>query len=585
MADWQGKLSVSMKAVLFSLAVSLVFPVSLLLVLSPLIQKAINAESTEEAFRVARYLSSYIDTADPRLIKDEFPDEALRLKESFGLYRICVISSDGVVIFSSDGDMAGKSMGFDLFGRWLSGGARYSDVRKSGDISLMGDTLKAQVIESYTPIMSAGRVMGAVGVMYDITQVHSDLRVIKNSFSLVLFVISFALFLLLSVLLTRAERRKILQARAEEDLLSEKLRAETVFSSLGDNIIIQDRDYKVIYQNRINREGFGDKRGEYCYKAYEGRDEICDGCPVELSYVDGGIHKCEKEVRVGDKSIYYELTSSPLRDPTGNIIAGIKLVRDITEKRLLEEQLRHSQKMEAVGTLTSGISHEFNNILTTIVGLSEMLLEQIPEGDEHWRYLDAIYTSGLRAGKLTSGLLAYSRKQITNMRPEPLNGIVRSVEGMLSHVIAVDHGMRVSLSGEEPVVMADRNQIEQVLLNVINNARDAMPTGGHIEISTMSREVNGRRNGRHMSEIKAGRYGLVRIKDSGQGMDSSTVEKIFEPFFTTKPTGHGTGLGLSIVYGIVTQHGGFVDVKTSAGQGTEFMIYLPEAGGVSMSAG
>jgi signal transduction histidine kinase len=378
---------------------------------------------------------------------------------------------------------------------------------------------------------------------------------------------------LFSIYLIRAERLKQRSIQAEEELLQEQIKAETVFSSLGDNIIIQDRDYRVIYQNAVNREAFGDRKGQYCYKVYEGLDHICPGCPVELSYQDGGIHKIEKEVQTPGGLRNMELTASPLRNKDGEIVAGIKVVRDITERRRLEGQLRQVQKMDAIGTLTSGISHEFNNLLTSIIGFSELLLETA-KGQEEQRYLEAIYSSGKRAEQLTRGLLAFSRKQIANRRPVQLNTIVRDLIPLLENITGVDISIRLELSGEDPVITADRNQVEQVIINMINNARDAIDGAGEITIATAPVVVDADFAAEHGSGKEGDRLCLLSIKDNGPGMDGDTREKIFEPFFTTKEVGKGTGLGLSIAFGIVTQHGGLMDVISAPGEGTEFRIYM-----------
>lgn len=433
--------------------------------------------------------------------------------------------------------------------------------------------IEGPVVDAYVPVMDGRRVVGGIAVHYDISGMYGEMGSLKKLFAAMLFVISFVAMLMVSFYLVRAERGRQMRVSAEEALVQEQIKAETVFSSLGDNIIVQDRDYRIIYQNSVNRDTFGDHKGEFCYGVYEGLGHICPDCPVELSYRDGGIHKTEKVVKTPKGLLHLELTASPLRNPEGQIVAGIKVVRDITDRKRLEEQLRHVQKMEAIGTLTSGISHEFNNLLTSITGFSEMLLDMNPEGDS-LKYIDAIHKSGKRAEALTRGLLAYSRKQIADRSNVSLNGIIRDIEQMLVNIIGVNIRMRLDLAAEDLTLLADRSQIEQVLVNIITNAGDAMPRGGELTIRTASVLADEAFMQRHGQGSNGDRYCLISVRDTGAGMDSDTVDRMFEPFFTTKDVGSGTGLGLSIVYGIVHQHGGFVDVTSTPGEGTEFNVYL-----------
>jgi len=563
---------------LVSFILSLIFPLLIFLMLSPLIDRAMVNESTVESVRIAEYLSGHLGLNGKNLApggRDEWiAAEVSHINRSFGLSEICVIAGDGRVAYSSEEGRIGRKIQGGLIKSLLEKGQGYNAFKQPGEVSLEGFPIENHVIETYVPVRDGQRVVGGISVFYDISSVLDELGFMKKLFAAVLFIISFGAMIMVSIYLVGAERGKQKRERVEEALIQEQLKAETVFSSLGDNIIIQDRDYRIIYQNAINRDVYGDRKGEFCYKAYEGLDNICPDCPVELTYKDGGIHKTEKEVNTPNGMAYFELTASPLRNSSGDIVAGIKVVRDITEKRKLEEQLRHVQKMEAIGTLTSGISHEFNNLLSSIIGFSEMQLDLEPGDERSRQYTEAIYQSGKRAEALTRGLLAYSRKQIANKNILSINGIIRDIENLMQNVIGSNISMRLDLSEKDLIVHADRNQIEQVLVNIITNARDAMPEGGTLTISTSA--VNGDREfvQKHGFGADGEKYCLISIKDTGSGMDAATLDKMFEPFFTTKDVGTGTGLGLSIVYGIVSQHGGVVDVISSPGEGTEFRVYL-----------
>jgi PAS domain S-box-containing protein len=257
------------------------------------------------------------------------------------------------------------------------------------------------------------------------------------------------------------------------------------------------------------------------------------------------------------------------------------LAHDITERKKMEEeqaklreQLYHVQKLESVGTLAGGIAHDFSNILTAIIGYGNLLQKDMKEGGSARDYVQKILKSAERAANLTQGLLAFSRKQVSNSRPVYLDEIVKGVESLLVRVIREDIKLKTTLTSKKCIVMADVGQMEQVLMNLATNARDAMRKGGFLGISTDIVELDNDYIKTH-GYGTAGRYALVSVSDTGVGMDEKTKERIFEPFFTTKGVGKGTGLGLAIVYGIIKQHNGYINVYSEPGKGTTFRIYLP----------
>jgi signal transduction histidine kinase len=239
-----------------------------------------------------------------------------------------------------------------------------------------------------------------------------------------------------------------------------------------------------------------------------------------------------------------------------------------------EERLRQAQKMEAIGQLAGGIAHDFNNILTAIIGYANLLSMKVEGDDIQADYVKHILSSAERAASLTQSLLAFSRKQIINPKPVDLNEIVCKVEKLLSRLIGEDIELKITSLGKNLTVLADGGQLEQVLMNLTTNARDAMPEGGLLTIETGYAEVDSMNSDEHLFSTP-GEYALLSISDTGTGIDEKDRESIFEPFFTTKEVGKGTGLGLSIVYGIVKQHNGFINVYSKPGKGTTFRIYLP----------
>jgi len=251
------------------------------------------------------------------------------------------------------------------------------------------------------------------------------------------------------------------------------------------------------------------------------------------------------------------------------------VLEDVTEKKFLEEQLRQSQKLEALGTLAGGIAHDFNNILTAISGYGTLLKGKVAHDPALVHYVNPILSAAQKAARLTQGLLVFSRKQVVNPKPLNLNDVVDGMEQLLQRLIGEDMELRKHLHDKELIVMADHNQMDQILLNLVTNARDAMPEGGLISIATERVMIEEKEMLlRHNLKLPGG-YGVLSVSDTGGGMDEATRKRIFEPFFSTKVVGKGTGLVLSIVHGIVKKHKGAISVDSEPGKGTIFRIYLP----------
>ncbi len=273
--------------------------------------------------------------------------------------------------------------------------------------------------------------------------------------------------------------------------------------------------------------------------------------------------------------------AAPVRDEKGAIVAGVVVFHDITELkktedalRKSEEQLRHAQKMEAVGQLAGGIAHDFNNVLTAIIGFANLIKMKLKGNDEIIQDVDYIISSANRAAYLTQSLLTFSRKQIINPQPLKINEVIQNLNRLLMRILGEDIELQTLLTEDDPTIRADSVQIDQVLMNLSTNARDAMPNGGKLSIITESINLDSEFIKAHGYGTQ-GMYVLISVADSGTGMNSETKSKIFEPFFTTKEVGEGTGLGMSVLYGIVKQHNGFVDVYSEQGEGTTIKIYFP----------
>jgi PAS domain S-box-containing protein len=273
------------------------------------------------------------------------------------------------------------------------------------------------------------------------------------------------------------------------------------------------------------------------------------------------------------RRIDVSMTISPVKDAHEQIIGAAAITRDVSDRKLLEKQLQQAQKMEAIGQLAGGIAHDFNNLLSVINGHCELLAEQLAPNDRPRQNCEQIKKAGERAAGLTRQLLAFSRQQVLEPTVLNLNTVVVDLEKMLKRVIGEDVEFRISVDSRLAPVKADRGQIEQVLMNLVVNARDAMPNGGCLIIETsnvvLENEFAQQRGYPQRS------YVGLSVTDNGIGMDSDTQARMFEPFFTTKEVGKGTGLGLSTVYGVITQSGGHIEVHSRVGQGTTFRLYLP----------
>jgi PAS domain S-box-containing protein len=278
-----------------------------------------------------------------------------------------------------------------------------------------------------------------------------------------------------------------------------------------------------------------------------------------------------------------ESTASAVRNAHGEVEKLVIVNRDITERRQLEQQLLLSQRLEAVGKLSGGIAHDFNNILGVIIGYSEALQETIGVDDPMREAVDEIEKAGQRAAALTQQLLAFSRKQVLEPKILDLNSIVADVEKMLRRLIGADVELEIISDPTLGKVKADRGQIEQVILNLAVNARDAMEQGGTLRIETRDADLDAN-DTKRLRYVVPGHYVMLQVSDTGMGMSAEVQSHIFEPFYTTKEQGKGTGLGLATVYGVIKQSGGYIWLESEIGKGSTFQVYLPRAEGAAVEA-
>lgn len=302
--------------------------------------------------------------------------------------------------------------------------------------------------------------------------------------------------------------------------------------------------------------------------------------PVAIEKVREAIHNrnpCTIEMlnyRKDGSPFWNELSISPVFDPNGRLTHFVGVQTNVTDRRNLEEEFRQSQRMEAIGHLAGGVAHDFNNLLAIIIGYSSMLDDMTPEESPAAEFIEEILKAGERSMSLTRQLLAFSRKQVISPKVLDLNEVVRNTEKMLRRLIGEDVVFETRLQEDLMSVKADPGQIEQILMNLAVNARDAMPQGGILTIDTENHILEDL-DSSPLSEIQPGAYVALRITDTGVGMTEEVRRRLFEPFFTTKGAGKGTGLGLSVVHGIVKQHQGHIEVKSETYKGTSFQILIP----------
>jgi PAS domain S-box-containing protein len=295
---------------------------------------------------------------------------------------------------------------------------------------------------------------------------------------------------------------------------------------------------------------------------------------LHLMEAHGHVHDFEVQVHPKEGGPeWVSVNSRSVRDAEGRVLHYEGTMESITERKKLEAQLLQAQKMESIGTLAGGVAHDFNNILTTIMGYCSLIMMKTGKAGPITGYLNQIMEAADRASGLTQSLLAFSRKQVMETKTIDVNETIRAVEKLLRRIIGEDIELKTSPSQERLVVTVGDGQIGQLLMNLASNARDAMPEGGVLSIRTELVHLSG--DFMKTYDGKEGVYAAIEVSDTGSGMDERTKDQIFDPFFTTKEVGRGTGLGLSIVYGIVRQNKGYVNVGSQPGKGTTFTLYLP----------
>jgi two-component system, cell cycle sensor histidine kinase and response regulator CckA len=376
-----------------------------------------------------------------------------------------------------------------------------------------------------------------------------------------------------------AVQHDITQRKATETALREsEARYRTLAEAAHDSIFIVNRRSEIEYANAVSADRFGIRREDVIGRRLD--DVFPPAAAAEmwreiaLVFESGRRHSFESRFNTPRGELWLETWLVPMPDTGAGCNAVMGVARDISDRALLQQQFVQAQKMEAIGRLAGGIAHDFNNLLTAILGYSELLLDRV-RGDESLAGdVEEVKKAGERAARLTKQLLAFSRQQVLEPQIVDLNAVVAELTKLLDRVIGEDVRLEVVTYPGLLRVRVDPGQVEQLILNLAVNARDAMPQGGSLRITTASAAIDEDFARRHAGAVP-GQFVAISVADNGCGMSSDVLAHVFEPFFTTKPAGKGTGLGLSTVFGVVRQSGGFVAVDSAVGVGTTFTAYLP----------
>ncbi len=370
--------------------------------------------------------------------------------------------------------------------------------------------------------------------------------------------------------------------QAEEALRKERNFSQSIIDTAQAIILLLNPDGSVAefnpYMEKLSGYSIEEVRGKDWFETFlpeHDRQKIGELFTKAISDIKtkGNINPI---VTRDGKELTIEWFDRTLKDKNGDITGILAIGQDITERRNIEEQLRQSQKMEAIGMLAGGVAHDFNNLLTVILGNAQLASMNVVKDESLRKRIEEIKKAGEKAASLTRQLLAFSRKQIVQPKLLDINEVINEMEKMLKHMIGENIDFQTVLGPELWKICADPGQINQIIMNMVINSRDAMLRGGGLTIETANADLNENYFCEHGIKEVPGHYVMLAVSDTGSGMDKETQEHIFEPFFTTKEVGQGTGLGLSTIYGIVKQNNGFIWVYSEPGKGTTFKVYLPK---------
>jgi len=457
------------------------------------------------------------------------------------------------------------------------------------DGKILHTNLAIEKIIGYSERECTGKTLQDIGVSFDRLGAPTIIRELENS-GIIHFndieittksgnSIDTDIYLVDRDRLTQCNIRDVSERKQADNILKEEKKfIENALNTLQDIFFVFDLEGKFLRWNKTMNVVTGYTDEEISLRKITDlfREDDKERIAKDILNMTKERFSCVEAIIVtkDGRQIPYAFNSSVLSDAQNSPLGICCVGRDISEHQKLEAQLRHAQKMEAIGNLAGGIAHDFNNILNVIMGFGTMVVETLEPGSPSREDMDEVLVAADRAASLTRKLLVFSRKDVVNIAHVDINEVIHGVKKMLDRLIRESIEFTLELLDMPLSVVADAGQIEQILINFAVNAKDAMPEGGRLTIGTSLEEMDDEYVAVH-GYGKPGRYALITVSDTGQGMDAETQKKIFEPFFTTKGVGEGTGLGLAICYAIIKQHGGYTNVYSEPGQGTVFKIYLP----------
>ena len=366
------------------------------------------------------------------------------------------------------------------------------------------------------------------------------------------------------------------QRKTEEKLRKAKQHWEKTFDAMADIVTIQDKDMRIVRANKAAHEFFqveyGELNGKHCYEVFTGTLGRCPSCPLFSTLQDINNHS---EIMHHDNlGKLFHVSSSAITDDTGEVQHLVHVARDITEQRKLEENLFQAHKMEAIGTLAGGVAHDFNNILSAIIGFSELAKDSIPSENPAQEDIDLVLASSMRAADLVKQILTFGRKSTHDLQSFAPHLIVKEALKMMRSSLPATLILEENIETDCGWIQADPTNVHQIVVNLCTNAFHAMENEkGTLSVSLYRRDL--REEEINEVDVSPGPFIVLLVSDTGVGMDKKTADRIFEPYFTTKEVGKGTGLGLAVIHGIVKDYKGFIEVESEPGKGSTFHIYIP----------
>ena len=550
-----------------------------------MISMAVDDLSDKIQESVVKHMRAY-DLHEPKIGEDyqKISHEIENYLLVSSIYRIKIWNKDMEIVWFNDEELVGKRFPDEKNVEKAFAGEIVTEVIGPDEISqkYKYKTEAKHLLEVYIPVQQQDGNNTVVFEVYEnFGNYHASINNHKQMIWMYTLIGSAAIYTLLFGFVWRASKRIELQQREIAQVIQDW---DETFNSMTDIITIHDSNHNLIRANKaakevLNLPDLNIHKSIKCFKSYHGADKPPKGCPSCDCFNSGEPASLELFEPYLNKYIY--LSSIPKVNKDNQVIGLIHIARDITEqkaseeqKKKLESQLIQAHKMESIGNLAGGIAHDFNNIISVISGYSELALKNMEADNALRDHLLTIHAAGEKAAALTSELLAFSRKQPLEMKVSNMNSIINNISKILARLIGENIRINIDNHNATKNILCDKTQFEQVLLNLVVNARDAMPNGGHINIKAFN--IHFKKTLTIENErIESGEYTVLSVQDTGHGMSKEVQENIFEPFFSTKEVGKGTGMGLATVFGIVKQHKGYITVHSKSGEGTIFKVYFP----------